>query len=322
MKKTNKKNPLITLGLATYQGEKFIKKSLISILNQTYKNTEIIICDDNSSDKTLEICKNICKKKDVKILKNPTNIGAQKNIVKILNIAKGEFFVWVSQDDIYEKDFLQKLVALYEKNTESILIGCGVEVFDDFGKKKIYQSIDNKILKKSNIEISKYIIIKKEYKGEKIKCYLILGIVKTNVLKEILNIHNIPILNIERIIVSMFPFYGRINYTSKVLINKYSNPLPLFKRPERTFDGTKILRSKIKYPTLFNLKVMVMTALKSKSLNINSKISIFRVSLYYFLMHLQNIFFINLVKILKFILPFKIYNFLRQKNNFRKNKLS
>ena len=62
MKRTYKKKPLITMGLATYQGEKFIKKSLISILNQTYKNTEIIICDDNSNDKTLEICKSICKK--------------------------------------------------------------------------------------------------------------------------------------------------------------------------------------------------------------------------------------------------------------------
>ena len=43
-----------------------------------------------------------------------------------------------------------------------------------------------------------------------------MGIVKTQILKEILNIHNIPILNTERIIVSMFPFYGKINYTSKV----------------------------------------------------------------------------------------------------------
>ena len=220
------------------------------------------------------------------------------------------------------KKFSSEMIALYEKNAESILISCGVKVFDDFEKKKIYQSIDNKILKKSNIEISKYIIIKKVYKGEKIKCYLIMGIVKTQILKEILNIHNIPILNIERIIVSMFPFYGKINYTSKVLINKYSNPLPLYKRPERKYDGTKILRNKVKYPILFNLKVMVLTALKSKSLTIYSKISIFRVALYYLLMHQQNIIFINLVTFLKFILPLKIYNFLNQKNNFRKNKLS
>ena len=136
-----------------------------------------------------------------------------------------------------------------------------------------------------------------------------MGIVKTQILKEILNIHNIPILNIERIIVSMFPFYGKINYTSKVLINKYSNPLPLYKRPERKYDGTKILRNKVKYPILFNLKVMVLTALKSKSLTIYSKISIFRVALYYLLMHQQNIIFINLVTFLKFILPLKIYNF-------------
>ena len=49
--------------------------------------------------------------------------------------------MWVSQDDIYEKDFLQKLVALYEKNAESILISCGVKVFDDFGKKKFINQL-------------------------------------------------------------------------------------------------------------------------------------------------------------------------------------
>ena len=61
MKRTYKKNLLLRWG-SQHIKEKFIKKSLISILNQTYKNTEIIICDDNSNDKTLEICKSICKK--------------------------------------------------------------------------------------------------------------------------------------------------------------------------------------------------------------------------------------------------------------------
>ena len=69
-------------------------------------------------------------------------------------------------------------------------------------------------MKKSNIEISKYIIIKKVYKGEKINAYLIMGIVK-QILKEILNIHNIPILNIERIIVSCFHSMEKITILQK-----------------------------------------------------------------------------------------------------------
>ena len=79
MKRTLKKNLLLRWGSQHIKG-KIYKKSLISILNQTYKNTEIIICDDNSNDKTLEICKSICKKRDVKILKN-LKISERKKIL-------------------------------------------------------------------------------------------------------------------------------------------------------------------------------------------------------------------------------------------------
>ena len=316
------KKPLITMGLATYQGERFVRKCLRSVLNQTYKNTEIIICDDNSNDKTLKICREICKeKKNVKIIKNSVNIGAQKNIVKILNLAKGKFFVWVSQDDFYEKEFLEDLVAIYQKDTESILIGCGVKVFDDFGKKKTYQSITKKVLKKSNIEISKDIITKKVLKGEKIKVYLIMGLIKTDILKEIFIINDKPLLNIERIIISMFPFYGKIGYTNKVLVNKYSNPLPLFKRPDWKHDECMILRKNVKFPTIFNFKIMFFTALKSDSLSLIAKLSIFKVAIYYFFKCQQHFLFINLVKVLRFLMPTEIYKIIRQLYNSRKKKL-
>ena len=66
-------SPLISIAMATYNGEKFIIEQLDSIINQSYKNIEIIICDDNSNDKTVEILKSYCKKFPLTIIQNKIN---------------------------------------------------------------------------------------------------------------------------------------------------------------------------------------------------------------------------------------------------------
>ena len=53
-----KKEPLVSIGLPVFNGEKYLVKSLNSLINQTYHKIEIIICDDNSNDSSFEICKN------------------------------------------------------------------------------------------------------------------------------------------------------------------------------------------------------------------------------------------------------------------------
>ena len=77
--------PLISIALCTYNGSLFLEKQLISILNQTYKNIEIVVVDDCSTDNTFEIITTFALEyPQIKSFRNTTNIGFNKNFEKAI----------------------------------------------------------------------------------------------------------------------------------------------------------------------------------------------------------------------------------------------
>ena len=73
-------NKLVSIAMATYNGEKYLKEQLDSIYNQTYKNIEVIVCDDCSSDKTVEILDEYKEKYGLKYYINEKNLGFKKKL--------------------------------------------------------------------------------------------------------------------------------------------------------------------------------------------------------------------------------------------------
>jgi len=104
-------NLLISVVLPVFNGEKFLSKSIESVLNQTYQNIELIIVNDNSNDNTLNIANQYAEKDNrVKIINNPINkkLPASLNIGH--NACKGDFITWTSDDNFYELDTLKILL--------------------------------------------------------------------------------------------------------------------------------------------------------------------------------------------------------------------
>ncbi|WP_096635445.1 glycosyltransferase [Clostridium cochlearium] len=99
------KNLKISYVMPVYNGEKFIKKALESILKQKVKPFEIIIIDDNSTDNSYSILKEYAKKHyNIKILRNKKNLGEEKNTAKLIDMARGDFIKILHQDDgLYEE---------------------------------------------------------------------------------------------------------------------------------------------------------------------------------------------------------------------------
>jgi glycosyltransferase involved in cell wall biosynthesis len=97
------KNSMISVCLATYNGEKYIREQLISILVQLSENDECIIQDDCSSDNTVSIIKNINDER-IKLRVNNENIGYQQNFSKAIERAKGDVIFLSDQDDIWHQD--------------------------------------------------------------------------------------------------------------------------------------------------------------------------------------------------------------------------
>lgn len=115
-------NPLISIVLPVYNGEKFLAQSIESCLNQTYQNIELIIVYDCSTDNTLEIV-NFYAAKDNRIV--IINNVEKKNLPASLNIghyvAKGDFFTWTSDDNIYKLNAIEVfLKTLLENNADIV----------------------------------------------------------------------------------------------------------------------------------------------------------------------------------------------------------
>jgi len=117
--------PLISICVPTYNGEKFIEEAMISAMNQTYPNFEIIISDDNSKDKTLEIIKKFENFSKIPITiynHQPNGIGANWN--NCVQLAKGTFIKFLFQDDLLERNCLEELIKPFLNNENLGLSFC------------------------------------------------------------------------------------------------------------------------------------------------------------------------------------------------------
>ncbi len=102
--------PSVSIVLATYNGEKYIAEQLESISRQSYKNFNIIIVDDASSDGTAAVIQSFMDRLPIKLIQNETNLGYIKNFEKALSLADADYVAPCDQDDIWTSDKLQVLV--------------------------------------------------------------------------------------------------------------------------------------------------------------------------------------------------------------------
>ena len=144
-----KEEPLISVALCTYNGEKFISQQLDSILCQTYKHLEIIIVDDCSTDGTFNIVSSYAKKDSrIKCFKNEVNKGFNKNFGYAITLTKGEYIAISDQDDIW---FPPKMELLLNNINDEWLIFSNSCYINDRN-----EIIPGEILKNFNLEISNY----------------------------------------------------------------------------------------------------------------------------------------------------------------------
>jgi glycosyltransferase involved in cell wall biosynthesis len=102
--------PLISVVLCTYNGERYLKYQLDSLIAQSYKNIEIIIVDDCSIDKTRSILSDYQTRHfQIKLFFNLENLGFNKNFEKAIGLASGEFIALCDQDDVWGLDKLKEL---------------------------------------------------------------------------------------------------------------------------------------------------------------------------------------------------------------------
>ena len=116
-------NKEVAVVISTYNGEKWIKDQLDSIINQTYKNIKIFVRDDGSKDGTLDILREYSNKGQI-ILEEGQNIGYIKSFFKVLENAKDfKYYAFCDQDDIWMDFKIERAVeALEKKDNNKVLM--------------------------------------------------------------------------------------------------------------------------------------------------------------------------------------------------------
>jgi len=106
----------VTVGIPVYNGEEFLAKCLDSIINQTYKNIEIIISDNQSDDLTQEICYRYASKDSrIKYIRQEVNRGSMQNFIILAEAAVGEYFMWAGADDVLDANWINNLLSKSER---------------------------------------------------------------------------------------------------------------------------------------------------------------------------------------------------------------
>lgn len=125
--------PKITVLMTVYNGEKYLKEAINSILNQTYRDYEFLIVNDGSTDSTREIIKSYQDSR-IYLVDNEQNIRTPKSLNRGLKMAKGELIARQDADDVSLPERLEKQISFLERNQEIALLGSWYIEIDENGK--------------------------------------------------------------------------------------------------------------------------------------------------------------------------------------------
>lgn len=110
--------PLVTVAMVAYNSARFLREAVESVLSQTYQNFELIICDDCSTDSTLDVIGSFDDPR-IRVRRNPYNLGEYPNRNQALSLARGEYLIFIDADDILYPHGLEIMVRLLEQVPES-----------------------------------------------------------------------------------------------------------------------------------------------------------------------------------------------------------
>ena len=137
---------LVTIIIPIYNAEKYLSKTLESVLNQTYKNLEIILINDGSTDNSKEICTKFANEDKRIIFIDKENGGPSEARNKGLEISKGEYIAFVDSDDYLELNYIERLLeTLKDKGVQCVL--CGYN--------RVYDQKAEKIVREESIYLNK-----------------------------------------------------------------------------------------------------------------------------------------------------------------------
>jgi glycosyltransferase involved in cell wall biosynthesis len=127
-------SPLVSVFIPVHNAESFVAQAIESVLAQTYPHYELIVINDASTDGTAEVIARYEDHPKVRIHHNPANVGMAPNWNVGLRLAQGDLVAKLDADDFYESNFLEEIVAVFQRHPAVGLVFSGVNLIHDNGR--------------------------------------------------------------------------------------------------------------------------------------------------------------------------------------------
>lgn len=115
-------SPRVSIGLLVYNGERYLAETIESILGQTYKDFELIISDNCSTDGSREICRHYAGQDSrVRFFPSEVNRGAAWNFCRVFNLARAPYFRWAPSDDVFAPESVAVCVEVLDAHSDAVL---------------------------------------------------------------------------------------------------------------------------------------------------------------------------------------------------------
>jgi glycosyltransferase involved in cell wall biosynthesis len=123
--------PCVSVGMPVFNGERYLDGALRSLLAQDFTDFELIVCDNASTDATAAIAADWATKDPrVRVVRNETNIGAERNFNRVFTIARGRYFRWAAHDDLVAPEHLRRCVMALEASPDAVLSTTWAHIID------------------------------------------------------------------------------------------------------------------------------------------------------------------------------------------------
>jgi glycosyltransferase involved in cell wall biosynthesis len=238
-------SPRVSICFPTYNGAATVERALASLLAQTYRNYEIIISDDHSTDNTLSICERVAARDPkVRFVRPEHNLGSEDNMRFVLAQLTGKYFVWACQDDYWEPEFLECLVNPLEKRPTAVCAQGWVRWFSEDGSRKVDLRLFGRDLPETHSRLSLAMSIAMRYSREgqfKLKNNIFMhGMWRRDAFAAAIVAHG-KHFSAERQILTQAALAGDFIFVDKLIFHKQFYDVELHERRPET-DATVVIQ--------------------------------------------------------------------------------
>lgn len=127
---------MVSIGMPVYNEERYLARSLKSLLSQDFSDFELIISDNGSTDSTPDICRDYASRDSrIRYYRNDVNLGLPANFNRVFKLSRGKYFMWAAADDLWDPAFLCRCLEILRSDASVVLTYAQTVLTDDQGRR-------------------------------------------------------------------------------------------------------------------------------------------------------------------------------------------